>query len=407
MKEGRSLANLALELERQADAKRDFVVATGDGRVHTNGSSALPLIRQDETYPLNEIAHGQIADYAEMPKLFYDRLRSSSMTLRVPTAETPVAQGKSELQEPTYSEPFGSTDCWPARVGSDEPLFDLVINRLLQEKREVKRLVRTLDGRARAFLSSSFDPDMDNFDVFRVAAKVLSESGLTPENVVSCEMTERKLYLKVVTPQLQATIEPSNLTRPQSSFHYLKEPQLVQAGFILTNSETGPGALKVETVVMKLMCTNLFITETSYRKRHPGRMLDADEDGHIYRSDTRAADAKARLLKLRDHVSEALDEHRFLALVGKMQDATEIPLSSNIEKSVEATGRKFGLSQSEREAVVRNLIEVADLSMWGLSNAITQTAGMVDSYDRATEIETIGGKMFSLSPMDLKEIVNA
>lgn len=401
MKVGRTLPGLAEELERQANAKRDYVVSAADVRIHTNCSSVLHLAPHDECYPLNDIAHGQLAEYAGIPKAFYDRLRSSPLTLRVPCAPTPMV-----MQEPTYSEPVVSSASWPSGIDGDEPLFDLVVNRLLQDKADDKRLIRTLDGRARAFLSSSFDPDIDHWDVFRIAAKVLTESGLQPDNVVSTEVTERKLYLKVVTPRLQATIQPSNLHREHGGHHYLKEPQIVQAGFILTNSETGLGALKVETVVMKLQCTNLWITETSFRKRHLGRMLEADDDGQIYRSDTRAADAKARLLKLRDHVAEALDEQRFLALVVKMQETAEVPLGSGIEKTVEATARKFGLTQSEKESVVRNLIEGADLSLWGLSNAITQTAQSVDSYDRATDLEAIGGKFFTLPAHELKEIIN-
>lgn len=402
MKEGRSLANLADELERQANAKRDYVLPAGDLRVHTNGMSALQLTQHDECYPLNEIAHGQLAEYAGVPKSFYDHLRSRALTLRTPSIQT-----KMQTQEATFSEPMPLATAWPTGVEGDEPLFDLVVNRLLQDKGEDKRLVRILDGKTRAFLSSSFDSDLDNWDVFRVAAKVLTESGLTPENVVSTEVTERKLYVKVVTPRLQAVIQPSNLHREHGGHHYLKEPQVVQAGFILTNSETGLGALKVETVVMKLQCTNLWITETSYRKRHLGKVLEADDEGMVYKSDTRLADAHARLLKLRDHVSDALDEQRFLALVAKMQETAEIPLGTHLDKTVEATARKFGLSQSEKDSVVRNLIEGADLSLWGLSNAITQTAQLVNSYDRATDLEAIGGKFFTLPAHELKEIASA
>ncbi len=334
-----------------------------------------------ETYEVNDVAHGQLAEYAGVPKGFYDRLRNASEDLQVPTL--------SEAQP------------------SESPLFDVMLNRLLESKGQDTRLVRTLDGKARAFLSDSFSVDLDNFDVFQVAARALIEAGLEPDNVVSCEVTERRLYLKVVSPKLEATIQPSNLHRRHGEHYILKEPQVVQAGFVLMNSETGLGSLCVQQVVYKLMCTNLWIREDAYRQRHIGRVLEAGENGSVYRSDTRLADAHARLLKVRDHVSSALDETRFRALVGKMQETTEVRLEGNIERVVEVTGRKFGLSQEEKSSVLKNLIEGADLSLWGLTNAITQTAQEVESYDRATELEAIGGRFFSLPTPEVRELAKA
>jgi len=247
----------------------------------------------------------------------------------------------------------------------------------------------------------------DNWDVLRVAARALEESGLGPENVVSCEVTERRLYLKVVSPKLEATVDPSNLTRPHGGFHMLKEPQVVQAGFVLSNSETGLGSLSVQQTVYKLQCTNLWTIEEGYRQRHLGKALEAGDDGALYRSDTRQADAKARLLKIRDHVANALDETRFRALVGRMQETAEVRLEGSVEKIVEVTARKFGLAQGEKEDVLRNLIEGADLSLWGLTNAITATAQASPTYDRGSELEAIGGRFFALPAAEVRELVRA
>jgi hypothetical protein len=90
-----------------------------------------------------------------------------------------------------------------------------------------------------------------------------------------------------------------------------------------------------------------------------------------------------------------------------MQETATIKLEGGVESTVEATARKLGLNQSEKEEVLRNLIEGADLSLWGLSNAITATAQRVASYDRATELEAIGGKFFELPPAEVKELARA
>lgn len=386
MKQGRTLHDLRTVLEHQANAKRDFLASASRIRIASNGHSELVL---NEAYMVNDIAHGQIAEYLGVPKGFYDRLRGATETLQVPAVfrESDAAEGQ------------GTWD--------DAPLFDVMVNRLLQSKGADTRMVRTLDGTARAFLSDSYSVDLDNFDVFRMAAKSMEEAGLCPENVVSCEVTDRKLYIKVVSPRLEATIHPSNLTLPHGGHHILKEPQVVQAGFILSNSETGLGSLSVQQVVMKLMCTNLWIKEEAVRQRHLGKTLEADEGGMVYKSDTRQAEARVRLLKIRDHISEALDASRFHALIGKMQETTEVKLEGNIEKIVEVTARKFGLDDGEKEDVLKHLIEGADLSLWGLTNAITATAQTVPSYDRATQLEAIGGRFFALPSAEVRELVRA
>ena len=375
MKQGRTLPDLANELIRQANEKKDFLAEAGALRVRSNGHTDLVL---KEPYAVNEVAHGQIAEYLGIPKGFYDRLRNAAGDLAI-----------------------------PLRNEDNVPLFDVTVNRLLEAKGEDRRMVRTLDGKARAFLSDAYNPDLDNHDVFRVAAKALEEAGLCPDNVASCEVTERRLYLKVVSPRLEATIDPSNLTRPHGGHHMLKEPQVVQAGFVLSNSETGLGSLSIQQVVFKLMCTNLWILEEGYRQRHLGKTLESDDDGRLYRSDTRRAEAAVRLLKIRDHVSNALDETRFKALVGRMQEITEVKLEGSVEKIMEVTARKFGLNVIEKDETLKNLIEGGDLSLWGLSNAITATAQTAVSYDRATELEVAGGRFFTLPAAEVREIVRA
>ena len=381
MKQGRSLEELGRELIRQEGAKRDFLADANALRVETNGHTDL-IVR--ENFNVNDIGHQQIAQYLDVPKVHYDRLRSATDELRIDLHDDKTPAGK-----------------------ANSPLFDVVVNELLRSKGGDKRMVRTLDGDVRAFLSDSFNPDLDNLGVMRSAARAIEQAGLSAENVASCEVTERRLYLKVLSPKLEAVIEPGNLTMPHGVHHMLKEPQVVQAGFILTNSETGLGSLSVQLVVYKLMCTNLWVMEEGYRQRHIGRALQSTDDGHVYRSDTRIAEAEVKLMKIRDHIADALNETRFKALVGKMQETAEIPLEGSVEKIMEVTARKFGLSISEKDETLKNLVAGGDLSLWGLSNAVTATAQSVQNYDRATELEAAGGRFFGLDKREIREIVSA
>ena len=54
-----------------------------------------------------------------------------------------------------------------------------------------------------------------------------------------------------------------------------------------------------------------------------------------------------------------------------------------------------------------NLIRDADYSQWGLVNAITAAANDHPSYDRAVELQTLGGRVLALKPSDWRQIATA
>lgn len=57
---------------------------------------------------------------------------------------------------------------------------------------------------------------------------------------------------------------------------------------------------------------------------------------------------------------------------------------------MELTGKEYQLSVPEQDSILKYLIEGGDLSLYGLSNAITRTSQDIESYDRATVLEGVG-----------------
>jgi hypothetical protein len=55
---------------------------------------------------------------------------------------------------------------------------------------------------------------------------------------------------------------------------------------------------------------------------------------------------------------------------------------------------------------MRNLIEGGDLSRWGLVNAVTSTSQDAANYDRATELERIGGQVVELKQAEWTALSN-
>lgn len=348
MKTGRSLQELAIELDRQQAAKKDFIVDQGtlsvtaaDGEINLNvGSSAGGVLNLTQ-YSVNEIAHRQIGQHLKIPASYYDRMRSE------------------------YPE-----------------LLTQNINGWFSRTPATKRMLRTLDGTARAFLSDRYRR-IDNFEVATTVLPIIG--GMEGASIESCELTDSRMYIKVVNPRVTAEI---------------KKGDVVQSGIIITNSEVGMGSVSVSPLIFRLVCSNGMIArDAAVRKYHVGRANESGEDFSIYRDETIEADDRAFLMKLEDSVRAAVDQTRFAAIVDKMREATEVKMEANmVPQVVELTAKEYGINEAEGKGVLGHLIAGGDLSLYGLANAVTRQAQDVESYDRSTELEATGYKILTMSP---------
>src|SRR6266511_469751 len=351
MKTGRTLTELAQEIERQSNAKADYIAPSRQLRIQSNGHT--DLILDGESHEVNETAHQQIGEHVGIPRNYYQRIRE----------EHPE-------------------------------LLDRNVNTLLQARPETeRRMVRTLDGRARAFLSDRYRR-LDHYDLLdAVLPELLGTEGLS---LASCDVTESKLYLKVQSTRLEAEV---------------KKGDVVQMGLVVTNSEIGQGGIKVEPYSVRLVCLNGMIhTDWGMRKNHVGRAaLQVEGEGayQYFADETPQADDRAFWLKVRDVVKGTLSERMLEQVVGQMREAAGIMIEGSIEKAVEVLGQRHGLNQTEQGSVLRNLIQGSDLSIWGLSNAVTATAGQAETYDRASDLEALGGTIMALPKNDLHALIAA
>ena len=260
-----------------------------------------------------------------------------------------------------------------------------------------QRMVRTLDGGARAFLSSRY-ARIDNLEVAETVIPVLSQMAERHGGmeIVSTEVTENRLYLKAVFPQLRAEIASRRVD------------DIVEAGLLISNSEVGLGAVSVRPFARFLACLNGMTRDGGGAWKHVGRRADESEEIYALLTDeAKAADDKALLLKVRDTVAATLEKSRFDAWVSKIQDTTDEAIEGDVPAAVEILAKTLSLRQDEKSSVLRHLIEGGDLSRFGLMNAVTRTAEDVESYDRATELEALGGAVGDLNPAEWRTIATA
>lgn len=353
MKSGRTLVSLAQELERQLHSKKDLVVPSALMRHDTDDTGETRLIVEEAggpaRYGVTPLARRQLAEKLKIPYAYFERMRS------------------------------------------DQPvLLDRNVNTWLQSEDD-RRMLRTLDGSVRAVLSDRYRR-LDNYDL---AESVLPILRRLPEvRFESVELTETRMYLKVVTPLLKHEMAPGDI---------------VQAGVVVSNSEVGQGTLSVQPLLFRLRCLNgLIVPDFSLHKTHVGRSIANTADAiTVFKDDTLQADDKAFFLKVRDVVEAAVSEATFRQAAEKMQKTLGIRLAGDPVRTVEVLANRHGLNDMERAGVLRHLITDGDLTGYGLVNAVTHYSQEVDDYDRATEFEVLGGRLVEQSPADWKSLAEA
>ena len=82
-----------------------------------------------------------------------------------------------------------------------------------------------------------------------------------------------------------------------------------------------------------------------------------------------------------------------------MKNAAQAKMDTDdIPGTVRLASREFHITEGEEGGVLQHLIEGKNLTLYGLSNAVTRYSQDVESYDRATELESIGYNILSMSP---------
>lgn len=364
-KQGKTLGALAAELERQSSARRDYEAPQGKLEARAvEGDIVLDGINGGMRVLPH--AHRQFADVLGIPGRYYDRMRVEQPEL--------LAQN---------------------------------VNAWFRAQPAERRMVRTLDGRVRAVLSPKYRP-LDNFEL---ANAVLPKLIGVNAQVVSSELTETRMYIKAILPELSDAL-PAGMVwgnGHNSIAEYDGERGRVCAAIVISNSEVGDGALRIEPSVFTTWCTNLAIMkQASMRKYHVGRGSVGDDAFAVFRDETRAADDRAFFLKVADITEAAFNRDVFAAAVAQIRASTEDKIESpDISKVVEATVRELALPASTQGSILTFLAQGGDMSRWGLASAVTATANNFAEYEGAVQLERAGGEILALPASGWRSIATA
>jgi hypothetical protein len=338
MKSGLTLEAMAAEITRQAKTKRDFLAPTSQIRM----TPAIEIEVGDNHFAPTSIFHDQLGEHVGIPAKYYDRM-----------------------------------------LGTDPTLLATNVNRWLETGETQTRLVRTLDGNARAFLSNRYRV-IDNITVAEAVLPVIldrgNELGLRVE---SADVSSTRLYIKAVSERIAGTVVG----------------EAVQAGIVISNSEVGLHSFRVEQFLYILSCTNGAIRpDSAMRKYHVGKAsAELETAFEVFADETRKADDRALMLKMRDVVKASFDGDRFSEYLRGVSLTSDRKIVKSPAELVEKIVEVNQLPAGYGEGILMKLMQSGEMTQWGLSNAITEFCQTVDSYEDATTMERVGGEILELS----------
>lgn len=353
MKAGLTREEWAAEVARQNTEKADYMMRASRLVVEAFGAQYfLHLMNHngtDQVEPLEigAVVHRQLGTYLGIPAKYYNRMMAEAPALLVHNLNYWLSEDNAE------------------------------------------RMIRTLDGTARAFLSNRYRR-IDNYEIASAVLPIIGEAEQA--RFESCHLTSTHMYIKVVDPTLQAEIAPGNV---------------VQAGVAIVNSEVGVSSLSVRPLLYwPEDGTGIIVNSTGMRRTHVGRTIVTA--GELLADNTLSSRDRSFLLIVQDNVRSAMDETQFQGLVTAIREARDAHIrEANVSGVVKQTAREFGITEDESGAVLLQLSASNDMTRYGLANAVARQSQEVESYDRASDLEAISYDVMTMDAAQWNRINQA
>lgn len=201
--------------------------------------------------------------------------------------------------------------------------------------------------------------------------------------------------------------------------------EVLSSGAMVSNSETGHGALSVTPISRIAKCLNDYVVTQVLRVAHVGGRKKADDEfGSTEGADTRRLEASAQFARVRDRFIDAVSEttqKRVVDTIAKANgEVLQLPESVSLLTFVDNVGARFDLSEREREIladeVVHEQVESGrPLTRFTIGQGMTALARRVGSgekdlsggQDRRLELEQNGWRILEDPTVKLMEAAKA
>ena len=304
---------------------------------------------------------------------------------------TAGAYAATEVCDQGIADKLGIPAAYLRRLREHKPdLYDANVNGWLDgdDRRFLLRCLQPVTGEgpgvARAFLSDGYKI-IDCLDVLMAALGGVRNSGF-PVEIDGCDLTERRMYVRVVCEQVQV-LAPALLNGYRSPFTGASgaDNPVVFAGFVITNSETGCGAFTLTPRLVVQVCRNgMTITRDALRAVHLGERLD--EGVVTWSGNTKDKTLALITAKTTDAVATFLDPAYAERAVRAIEKDAGHPLADP-QEAVRTVSQRLRFTDAQQHDILSCFIRGGDVSAGGLMHAVTSAAQTQPDADTAHEME--------------------
>lgn len=367
MHNGMKLEEMMEEVLRHSKVKKDFIADTKEHMEmvpmpNEGFENDLAIVLQNsetgllERFGITENFHRQVAARLKIPSKYYMRL-----------------------------------------IDDHRDLLLTNVNELF-DREPALRMVRTLDGRARAFLSNSFRR-VDNEQILERTLPVIR--GDFETTLLNTFVDENRLRLKCLFPGETHEVDLGQTPTGKDD--------IVHAGFEMGNSEVGKGSFYIRGFFYRGFCLNGCVygsEETASMKIiHVGSRLGID-NGMLLSNATMRKEDDLIVSAARDVLAK-LASPEFTQQLGEKLRALKgrAPVKS-AQAAVEHVCKELRMTENESANVLESFIRDQDYSQWGMVNAVTQVANKSDDYNRSSKIEEMGNNIIQLNAAQWSRVAN-
>lgn len=355
---GRIIA-LAQELERLKSTAKDVVVPTADLTAVVDQGRILLEAPDLGRLPVNRWGTEQLAEKTGIPMKYWDAMTQAG------------------LQELAAA----NANAWLVKKNEDG---------------KDRLLIRAVDGHVRAVLSGHYRV-MDNYDLAILTMERAKEHGA---EIQECSLTDQRMYVKLVMPKYKEYLEFTEAEKKAHTWHELMDKDEVVPGLVVSNSEVGAGAFRVEPFLFRRACSNGCIGEESLYKIHLGREMEIG--AQVFSDETRQLEDRTIWSKARDVIDSTFNPAVLKVLVDKMREARgQLIPEPMVTKAVDIVAKDLSMSKDKRDSLLAYFAKEGN-SVFGLVNGITRLAQDYSSYDDQVALERYAGRVLNRPEIVIK-----
>lgn len=376
MRQGLDLPNLVSELEYLHENRRDFLV-------NTKAIKILPPLVDSE---------GAIQRAAEI-----QFKRPNDKPIRFPMTPHMLTQIANHTG---VSVRLIDGILTKGTCREHQALCDLISVRL--QENEAIRMIRTQsrffeEPVARAFVSDRYR----EIDHWPLAQAIIPILNIHPHlKLLSAGVTDTHMYLKIVStlPEMSQNIGTTFNTAGK------EVGDILQFGVMIVNSEVGASSVRITPFMYRLACTNGAVVHdvlSQIKKNHIGAKVSGESGEDVTQSGMRDNGINTTFLAAVEvTINNALKDATLAKKIAdRFKTSKKDTILGDADAVMAAIGKTYQLTQNEVKTMTIYLNKNGDMNRFGVINAVTQYAARnkTATYDRVTEIESVGGSILNMS----------